>query len=189
MRYCQFTEKCITPGQMNLIFRARMLWRNSATWIRAYLTNAYSGLDTQSINEKIHRSNLEYGNVLRIFFGEKVTDDYINYLVSYITTYQLLFNALMSGDTNAVDEYSKQLYQNIDQRAASLSEINPFWQETELKNLLYPFTDLLIQEASAFVSDDYHKNVEVFDRLLSQSTIIGDYFSDGLMKYLTYTAR
>lgn len=187
--YSQFKEKCITPGQMNLIFRARMLWRNTATWIRAYLTNAYAGLDTQAINEKIYASNQEYGNVLKVFFGEKVTDDYINHLNSYITIYQALFQAQMNGDTNAVDEYTKQLYQNIDHRAASLAQINPFWQESELKKLLYPYTDLLLKEAAAFAANDSRKSVDVFDQLLSQSTVIGDYFSDGLINYLNYTAR
>ena len=189
MLYCQFNEKPITPSQMNLIFRGRLLWRDIATWIRAYLINSYSSLETQPILDKIYHTNQEYGNVLRVFFGEKVSDDYINHLNSYIKTYQSLFSALMSGDQTAVDEYSKQLYQNIDERAAALSQINPFWQDSEFRKLLYPFTNLLLQEAAAIASNDCAKNVEVFDRLLSQSTKIGDYFSNGLIQYITYSAK
>jgi len=189
MQYCQFSEQCITPAQMNLIFRARMLWRNAATWFRAYLANAKAGIDIQPINEKLYRTNLEYGNVLRVFFGDRITDDYLDHLNRYIEDYQAMFAALMGGDQKAVEEYSRKLYQNIDERAVALAQVNPFWQESEWKNLLYPFTDLLLQEASAIASGDCIKDVSTFDRLLTQSTLIGDYFSEGLINYLTYSGR
>ena len=189
MNYCRFNDKCITLGQMNLIFRARLLWRNTATWTRSYLASAYAGVDTQEVSNKLYNSNLEYGNVLKLFFGDKITDDYINLLNDYVRIYQAYFQALMEGDQAKAEMFQKQLYENIDKRAANLANVNPFWQEVELKNLLYTFTELLIDEAKTFISQDYHKNVDIFDRLLSHSTTIGDYFSEGLLNFLNYSAR
>lgn len=187
--YCRIGDKCITPAQMNLIFRARLLWRNAATWMRIYLGKAYSGYDTQPVNEKLKHVNLDYGNVLRVFFGDKVTEEYINLLNSYVTIYQALFKAMMAGDQDAVNAYAKQLYENIDARAATLSKINPFWQEAKMKDLLYQFTDLLLQDAAAIASNDSAKDIDLIEKLLAHSTVIGDYFSEGLINYLTYTAR
>ena len=187
--YSRISDKCITPAQMNLIFRARMLWRNSATWFRAYLANTMAGQDTNAANDKLYHSTLEYGNTLRVFFGDKVTDEYLNLLFRYIEIYKALFQALQKGDLGAVEQYSKQLYQNIDQRAEALEKINPFWQETELKKQLYQFTDLLLQQAAAIASNDSTKDIETYDRLLTHSTAIGDYFSEGLINYLTYSGR
>lgn len=68
----------LTTGQMNLIFRARMLWRDIGTWLTIYMSSLFSGFpNLQAITNKLYRIPLEYGNILRTFFGDRVSEDYI----------------------------------------------------------------------------------------------------------------
>ncbi len=49
-------------GQMNFIFRARMLWRDLATWMTIYLVSTYGGYPNQgAVADKLYELPLEYG--------------------------------------------------------------------------------------------------------------------------------
>ena len=37
--------------------------------------------------------------------------------------------------------------------------------------------------------EEYQKNIEIFDSILNDTTIMGDYFSEGLLNYLNSTQR
>lgn len=180
----------IITGQMNFIYRARMLWRDLATWITIYLVSTYGGYGNQeAISERLYELPLEYGNFLKLVFGDIPTEGYINLLSTYIINLQNLFHAQLSGDANAVNELAKQLYQNIDQRAAFFAQINPYWQKDTWRSLLYNFNNLLLEESMALLTKDYDKSIDVLDRALSFSSVIGDYFSEGIINYLNYAEK
>jgi len=47
-------DSCIPPSQLSLIFQTRTVWRDLATWIRAYLASKHGGLgDKEAIREKL----------------------------------------------------------------------------------------------------------------------------------------
>lgn len=172
-------------GQMNLIFRAGMNWRDLATWLRAYIISTFAGLsDQEAIRQRLNKIPMEFGNIFRLFFGDQISNTYTNLLSSYITSILSLIDAQKNGDDAAVNGYMEQIHGNIHQRAAMLSEINPFWQESEWRALLFRYLMLTIDESNAFLSGDYVKSTEIFDKLLSHTTIMGDYFSNGLYKYI-----
>lgn len=172
-------------GEMNLIFRARMLWRNLATWTAIYLVSAYGSYpNQQAVSEKLYEAPLEYGNFMRLVFGNPDTEDYINILSMYIITLQNLFHAQLRGDEEAVNTYARQLYQNIDLRAEFLAQLNPYWQKETWQSLLYHYNNLIMELSMTLLLNDFVKNIEVFDRLLSYSSVIGDYFSEGIIQYL-----
>ncbi len=172
-------------GEMNLIFRARMLWRNLATWITIYLVSTYGGYpNRQAVSEKLYEVPLEYGNFMNLVFGNVPTEEYINILSVYVITLQNLFDAQMRGDMDAVNRYGRQLYQNIDRRAEFLARLNPYWNKETWQSLLYHYNHLLLENSMTLLTEDYNKNIDVFDRLLSFSSVIGDYFSEGIIRYL-----
>ena len=126
-----------TLSQLNLIFRARMLWINLSMWLRAYLVSMYSGLKYQeAVSRKLYSLPVEVGTTLRVFFGDKISEEYINLLSQYIITYQFIFNAQKNGNQSSVNQYTQQLYQNIRLRSEYLSNINPFWQTSVWVNLM-----------------------------------------------------
>lgn len=171
-------------GQMNFIFRARMLWRDLATWLRSYKVSLYGGVGNASeLGQRLFRIPLEYGNILKVFFGDQTTEQYIYLLTQYMATLQLLFIAQINNDVAAINNLSQQLYQNVNDTAALLASINPYWTQNEWVTLLDSFTSMQIEEATTFLTEDYTRNINIFDRIISLTNIIGDYFSEGLTNY------
>lgn len=169
---------------MNFIFRARMIWRDLATWLRSYKVSLYGGVgNTDEISQRLFQIPLEYGNILRFFFGDQPTEQFINLLTQYIAILQSLFHAQIDNDVNAINSLTQQAYQNVNSTAALLASINPYWTQGEWITLLTLFTGLQIQEATTFLTKDYTSNNDIFDRILSFTNIIGDYFSEGLTNY------
>ena len=175
-------------GQINLIFQTRMLWRNMGSWIRAYIISLYANIGDQDIvKQRLYKVPVEFGNVFRLFFGDQPTEKLVSLLTNYITLLVSVLEAQKNNDVNGVNEYTKQLYENIDQIAELLSQINPFWQESDWKTLLYKYTQTTIEEAAAFYNKDYTRNIEIYDGLLTQASTMGDHISEGLLDYLKYS--
>jgi hypothetical protein len=171
-------------AQMNFIFRARMLWRDLATWLRAYKVSLYGGVgNTDELSQRLFRLPTEYGSILRVFFGDQATEQLMSLLTQYIAILQSLFIAQINNDVDAINNLTQQAYQNVNSAAALLASINPYWTQGEWVTLLTLFTGLQIQEATTFLAKDLTVNVNVFDRILSFTNIIGDYFSEGLTNY------
>lgn len=180
----EFRNNMLT-GQMNLVFQSRMLWRDLATWLNTYMTTIYGGLGNHdAIGEKLYRLPLDHGAILKLAFGDQEIEYYINLLSTYIITLQSLFIAQMTGDTNAIDQLMQQSSRIIDQKSAFLDQINPYWEKDVWKSLLNKYHGLVIETSTALLSNQQKKHVDVFDRLLSASSTVGDYFSEGIFKYV-----
>ncbi|MDD2218412.1 MAG: hypothetical protein PHX63_08305 [Eubacteriales bacterium] len=179
----------ITP-QANFIFRARMLWRDLATWLRSYKVSLFGGIgNTDVLSERLFQLPSEYGNILRVFFGDQNTEAFVFLLTQYITILQSLFIAQINNDVNAINDFTQQAYQNVNRTAEFLASINPYWTRGDWVALLSSFTTLQIEESTTFSTGDYMTNINIFDRLISLTNIIGDYFSQGLTDYLALTQQ
>jgi hypothetical protein len=169
---------------MNFIFRARMLWRDLATWLRSYKVSLYGGVgNTDELSQRLFRVPLEYGNILKVFFGDQTTEQLINLLTQYIATLQSIFIAQFNNDIDEINKQTQQAYQIINTTAALLASINPYWTLSEWVTLLSLFTSLQIDESTTFLTKDYTRNNDIFDRILSFTNIMGDYFSEGITNY------
>ena len=181
-----------TTVQMNLLFRLRIIFRDIATWLRAYMVSTYLNSDPElklEIMQKLNKLPIKYGDILRIFFGDKAAEEFTLIFLEYFRLLISLIEAQKNGDTAAVDEYTILLDQNVEKRIDFLSQINPFWQKDILTDLLKNYNKLTIDEAKTFLTKDYKKNVDLFDKILNLTSVIGDYIEDGLEKYFTFTSR
>lgn len=171
-------------AQMNFIFRARMLWRDLATWLRSYKVSLIGGVgNTDELSQRLFRLPAEYGSIFRVFFGDPTTEQLMSLLTQYIAILQSLFIAQISNDVDQINSLTQQAYQNVNNIAALLASINPYWTQAEWVTLLTFFTGMQIQESTTFLTKDFSANIDIFDRMLSFTNLIGDYFSEGLTNY------
>ncbi|MDF3000446.1 MAG: hypothetical protein K0Q48_565, partial [Bacillota bacterium] len=74
---CGHQLRSISPGEMNLIFRARLIWRNLATWMLIYLASLFGNYgNQQEIREQIYSIPADYVTVMKMVFGEKLAENY-----------------------------------------------------------------------------------------------------------------
>ena len=188
----QLQEYTLTSGQINLLFRLRMIWREIASWMRAYLTYVFLDSDPelkQAAAKKLTDLPIAYANIFRIYFGDEIADQHTALMSNYTRLLISLIDATKSGDVNAINEYTRQINQNIEERVNFLTSINPFWEKNIMSNLLMNFNNMSINEINTFANKSYLSNTDLYSSLLSYTDRMGDYFAEGLLKYLTYSSR
>nr|WP_315021798.1 hypothetical protein [uncultured Aminipila sp.] len=173
----------------NIVYRGRVIWRDIATWLNAYLMAKTLQGDTElldRIKDKLLRIIEDFGGLMRTFFGDKAADNYINLFLEYITLMTSLIDALVEGNSSAADEIVKQIYESAGKRIELLTEVNPYWDKNTLQNYIYTFTDMIIKEIIAFTSKQYENSIRIYERILSYSTDLGDFLAQGIKDYLIY---
>ncbi len=182
----RFNEQCITYSQMNLIFNMRIFWRRLMTWMRIYVISRYLGIGTADVSfERLYIENLDFGNMLRIHFSRSTSDRYSQLLNQFSIGLRELISAQIEGDFDTARQSIDRLLQNADETAVFLASINPYFDETEWRNLLTIFLQDTVQAANLFASEDYRMDIEYFDRLMALSNTMGDTFAQGLYDYIT----
>lgn len=163
-----------------------MNWRDLAEWLRAYIISTVWELsDRDTIRGRLNTIPSEMGDNFGLSFGDQISDDYTNLLSSFIAFIEAIIDAQKTGDDAAVNQYMEQVHDIIHHATAMLSQINPFWQESEWRAMFFKFLILTIDETNAFLSGDNVKGNKIFEALLSLAAIMNDYFSNGLYEYHT----
>lgn len=177
-------------GIDNIVFRWRFLWREITTWLGAYLVAKSLNADEEFLNQiiaKLNRVITDFGNLMRMFFGDQAADGYIRLFKEYITLFIQLIDALVEGNTDIANQIVEELYESVGERAEYLSRVNPYWDRVTLENYIYNFTEMTIQEINMFLDNKYSESISIYDRILSYSTGLSDFLAEGLKKYLLYT--
>jgi hypothetical protein len=67
------------------------------------------------------------------------------------------------------------LYQNASDRAASVSSLNPYWDQNEWRTRLYNNLRSTLEESTMFLAEDYARNMDIFSRLIDLAESSSDY--------------
>lgn len=182
----KFNEQCITYSQMNLVFNARVYYRRLTTWTRAYIISRYFGIGTaEELFGRLYLESLDIGNMLKIIFGREYSEQYGRLLGQFVIGFRDLLSAHLEGNIEAMNQNLERLYANIEERAVFLEAINPYWSETEYKNLLGTYLQYINSEVNLLVTGDYNKDIELYDHLTAHTNRMGDIFAQGLYDYIT----
>jgi len=183
----RFEQGLITFPQMNLLFRVRLMWRELATWTRAYLVSRFiGGSFYEEVFSKLFSIPQNFGQLFQLVLGVDIADQYVKLLSEHIILLRDYIEAQISGDENMANEKYRSLYQNADERAKFLASHNPFWTEMEWRNLFYTYLNRTIEEITSFLTGDYKTNISIFDRILAHADNLGDYFMTGIYSYMSY---
>lgn len=179
--------ECITYEQMNEIYGVKMFWFELALWVRNYMLSRYEGVgNTDEASARLRQVLEDYVGRLRQFFGEHPgADALMEELYTFQDLLSDLITAQMKSDAEETERITRLLYQNADDRAASVSSINPFWSQEEWKTMLYTNLRRTIEESASFMAGDYTKNIDTFNMLLNLAENASGYFAQGMFQYLT----
>lgn len=181
-------QNCITRAQLNIIFNTRRFWRELAVWLRDYFRSRYLGTgDAEEVFKRLYNLPDKFGESLRLVFGDRFSEDYTLLLKQHIVILSELITAQIEGNVAEINENVNRLYQNGYERAKFLASFNPFWGVTDWRNLIDTYFQYTIEEANAFARDDHRTSIELYERIIAHSHLIGDYYSQGLFNYILYS--
>ncbi|WP_227017071.1 acetylglutamate kinase [Sinanaerobacter chloroacetimidivorans] len=171
---------------MNLINRIRRLMMQLAMWRRAFLISAATDLANLDIVwQRLYRIPSDFKVLFEIFFGEEIAEQFQSSLSNQILIGAEIMDAQKAGDIAAIDDATIRMYQNADELANFLAEINPFWDEEKWKDLLYSYYRITILEMVTVLAGRYEDAIALYEGLEDQALKIGDYMAEGLNEYLS----
>jgi hypothetical protein len=179
--------QCVTNEQLNTIYHIKMFWYELASLVRNYMISRYKGLGEPAeefFYNALSQVALNYVNELSAIFGDEVTEDYLQLLYRYFELIDPFITAQMEGNEDEINRITQLLYQYADASASFLVSVNPFWDQAEWENRLHNNIRSTINESTTFLTGDDSRNIDIFNTLLNQAEGTGDYFVQGLLKYI-----
>lgn len=174
-------EPMISLGQMNFLFEVRTLWREMATWTRAYLISRFAGQAiAEDVFQRLYRIPLKFGDLMKLVYGDQVSEQYAQIISSQLALTKEIIDAQIAGNIDLVNEKVRELYNRTESRAKFISSINPYWLESDVRNLINTYHQYTLEQITTLLTADYARNIDIYDRLLQHADTIGNYFVQGL---------
>lgn len=176
----------IPYGQVNLYNRLRRLWSQLAMWRRDYLISLAADFgELQLITDRLYNATKDFGNVFESFFGVKIANDIEYYFTVQVSILNEIANSIREGNSDATNAATKKLYENVDEMAAYLASINPYWNEVNLKSLFYDYYKQTVLEIVAILSGNQEGAIRIYENLEDYVLEIADYMAAGFIQYFT----
>ena len=182
----QGNQQCLTYEQMSQIYKIRMFWFELNTWVRNFMLSRYRGIgDVNEVFNRLQQVPIDYVNTLEQIFGENPAIDELQLeLNAYIDLIDNLITAQMAGKSDDINRITQLLYQNANERAASVSKLNPFWNENEWRTRLHNNLRSTLEASTTFLTGDYARNMDIYSTLLDNAESTSGYFAQGLINYI-----
>lgn len=180
------TEQCISFDQMTILYYIRIYWFEMATWTRAYIVSRAANSDyANQAFERLRQVPIRYGNLLKAFFNEEMVDQNLQLIYTHIDLINNLITALMNNNQEEVNRTVQLLYQNSDEIAAILAQMNPYLDQNQWRTILYNYLRSTMDEITTFLAGDYERNIDIYQRLIDQTEQISNTFSESLFNYIS----
>ena len=173
----------ITPRQLQLLNNLRRLWTEHVMWTRSFIVStAFSLPDLDYVTHRLLRNPEDFAEMLRPFYGAERAKIFENLLTEHLEIGAQLVNAAKAGDTKTADEVRRQWYDNADDIAEFLSEINPYWSRLAWQTMLYDHLKMTENEAGQILTGQYEASIDQYDAIQREALEMGDYMANGMIK-------
>lgn len=161
----------------------RSLWEQHGFWTRSYIISAVAELDDiQPVTKRLLRNPSGFAKVLKIYYGEENANKFKQLLEQHLLIAADLVKYANEGNTQEADAAREKWYQNADDIAMLLSSINPYWDRMEWQDMLHEHLRLVEEEAADYITGEYAKSIDTFDRMEQQVLKMADYMTSGIQK-------
>lgn len=169
--------------EVDLMNEIRKLWEQHGTWTRMTIISMAENLkDVDLVTNRLLRNPKDFANLLRPLYGNDAASRFENLLTNHLTIAADLVEATKSGNTRAAADAEKKWYENADEIAAFLASINPYWNESEWRNMLREHLSLVTAEAVNRLNGNYAADIRVYDQIEDQALKMADVMSMGIIR-------
>lgn len=156
----------LTYEDVNFLLRTQKLWVELILWMRNLYRSSFENLPVAAVITRVFQQlPLDFYNEFRRHFGPEESQQFLNLITRLIAVNWQMVNAYKENNQAAIDESIVQWYRTADEIANFLAGVNPYWDEVQIRNMLYEYIQLKIQEIMAFLSGDYDREIQIFDEL------------------------
>ena len=162
----------------------RKLWEDHITWTRLVIIGTFVELpDLNESTQRLLQNQVDIGNAIKPFYGEEAGNQLTALLTDHILIAAQILQAAEDGDTAALNDAIARWYANAEDIAEFLNAANPKnWPLEEMRDMMRDHLDLTLQEAVAYLGEDYAASIAAYDLVHNQALAMADMLSDGIIK-------
>ncbi|NLK39120.1 MAG: hypothetical protein GX303_02560 [Clostridiales bacterium] len=169
--------------QINLINDFRKLWMDELIWGHSLISSIIDGSgDVSYVVRRLFRMPEEFAELFRKFYGVENAAT-----IESLVRQHLLITATIVNDQGTLNEEAynadrERWFENADNIAMFLSQINPFWNVDIWKQLLHEYIELLETVITSRFNEKYDIEIETFDILHEHVMKMSDYIVEGIKR-------
>lgn len=160
----------------------RLLWTQHTIWTRETILSLVFDLPIkEATTERLLQNPVDFGYVLYSFYGDDAASEFSNLLTEHLTLAADIVKDTLEGNTDAAATAENKWFENADEIAAYLGQINPYWSEEEWQSMLYQHLALVKAEAVSLIDGQYEESINVFEELELQALKMADIMALGIL--------
>ena len=181
-KFQEFRQQCLTFEQLNILNNLISLWQRYTMWTRAlFFSKMENSPNLAAIQNQVNHLPMDFYNTLRVFYGERLAEQFLNSFQRYTIIQSNLMDAMIENDQDAVNAFVQELYTMADEIASFLSQ-SPYWNLEQWKALFYQDISMSIAEFRAAIASEHETEIRIFERLLLNAAEIGGYMASGIIQ-------
>lgn len=161
----------------------RKLWEDHITWTRMVIISILDGLPgTDAYVNRLLQNPGDMAAALRPYYGAQA-DVLGNLIQDHLVIAAEMLTAAKNGDTAEFNDARERWYENGDQLAVQMNQMNPqFWPLEMTRHMWIDHLDVTLQEAVAHLSGDYAGDVAAYDQAHRMALEMADFISNGVIR-------
>ncbi len=173
----------LSPKQIKLYNLLRRLWVEHVMWTRFFLISTAANLaDLDFVTKRLLENPTDFAYALSLFYSNQQAMEFEKLFTEHLAIAAQLVNAAKAGDTKTVDEQRQKWYENADEIANFLGEINPNWNREAWRSMLYDHLKMTEAEAVQILTGQYAESIEEFDAIQEEALKMADMMACGMIK-------
>lgn len=176
-------QNTVQRDEVDLNNDMRKAWQQHVYWTRMLMTSLLNDLkDQEAVEKRVMKTPEGIAGVFEKFYDKAVIAQLRQLLEEHTRIGGEIIQTTKESGIQAADQLERQWYQNADQIARLLSDINKDYSYDELQRALAQHLEMLKQQLMASVNQEYNEAVGVFDEGENQILELADYLTEGLLK-------
>lgn len=173
----------LTYEDANLLLRFQRLWIELILWLRDFFHSYLENLPdlpviTTRVFQEIPR---DFHEEFSRHFGPEDSQQFLNLFTRLVAINWQLVEAYRENNLAAIDESTVQWYRTADEMASFVAGVNRYWDENQVRTMLYDYIQLKIREIIAFLNGDYEQENMIFSELKNLVSHMAVLFAMGII--------
>ena len=161
----------------------RKLWEEHVLWTRLFIvSDVFNSPDLAATTTRLLANQTDIGNAFAPFYGSAQGDHLTALLKTHILLAAQILADAKAGNTNGVNQSENAWYENANEIAAFLHQLNPRnWSFDELADMMQTHLKLTLAEAVDELTGNYTQSVAEFDAVENEILGMADTLSSGII--------
>jgi len=168
--------------QISLINDMRLKWSQHVYWTRMLLISIAQRLDDlDAVTARLMQNPGDIAGIFARYYSPEIAKAIAGLLTEHLQIGSQLITSLRDGNNAQTEMLNSQWYINADKMANAFSSINPYWNEQDMREMLYRHLELTTQEVAMRLAGNFPADIKAFDAVEEEAMAMADAFSSGII--------